>query len=174
VIYIIENNGYTMATSESRSSRFTGCLARRAETYGIDWDLFSDEDPYELRARIQPAINRATQHQRPTVLEISTYRYYGATVSDANHKKYRTQSEIDEHKARDPLMLWENQLIKDQIIDKAGLEDISATAKAEAAAAAIFAEQSAPPGISDIGRNVYWESDYDTDASKIGWHFFDD
>jgi len=174
VIYIIENNGYAMGTSESRSSRFTGCLARRAETYGIDWDLFGDEDPYELRARIQPAIDRARHERCPTVLEISTYRYYGSHIADANHKKYRTQAEIDEHKARDPLMLWGRQLIREHIIDEAGLEQISATAKEEAGAAAIFANESASPGISDIGRNVYWESDHDTGVSKIGRHFFDD
>ena len=83
VIYLIENNEYAMGTSVPRSSKFTECLARRAETYGIDWDHFSDEDPYEMRARIQPAIERAREHSRPTVIEISTYRYYGFTVADA-------------------------------------------------------------------------------------------
>ena len=72
VIYIIGNNGFAMFTSASRSAVFKDCLARRAETYGIDWDSISDEDPYELRAKLKPAIDRAREHQQPTVFEIST------------------------------------------------------------------------------------------------------
>jgi pyruvate dehydrogenase E1 component alpha subunit len=174
VIYIIENNGYAMGTSESRSSKFTDCLARRAETYGIDWDSFSDEDPYELRARIQPAIDRARQHQLPTVLEISTYRYYGSHVADANHKRYRTAQEIEDKKLRDPMMLWGRRLITEGIIDETGLEEISSQAKAEALAAVVSADTGAPPEISDIGKDVYWESDHETQSSRIGRHFFDD
>lgn len=174
VIYVIENNGYAMGTSVSRSSVFKTCLARRAETYGIDWDLFSDADPYEMRARIQPAIERAREHQRPTVLEISTYRYYGFTVADANHKKYRTSEEIEARHARDPMMLWGRALVAEGILDQTGLEQISDEAKAEASAAVEFAKNGVPPTVSDISRDVYWETDHATESSKIGRHFFDD
>ncbi len=174
VIYVIENNGYAMGTSVSRSSKFTECLARRAETYGIEWDLFSDEDPYELRARIQPAIDRAREFQRPTVLEISTYRYFGFSIADAMHKTYRTAEEIEERKSRDPMMLWGLRLIDGGILDEAELEGISADAKAEAEAAVEFAESGVAPTVSDISDDVYWETDHATDSSKIGRHFFDD
>jgi pyruvate dehydrogenase E1 component alpha subunit len=174
VVYVIENNGYSMGTSLARSSAFKDCLARRAETYDIDWDCFSGEDPYELRARIQPAIERAREHQRPTVLEISTYRYHGATIADANAKRYRTPEEIEERKSRDPMMLWGRRLILEGLLDQAGLEQISDQAKAEARAAAAFAGSGAIPEISDIGQDVYWESDHDTEPSRIGWHVFND
>jgi pyruvate dehydrogenase E1 component alpha subunit len=174
VIYVIENNGYSMGTSASRSSRFTECIARRAETYGIDWDLFGDEDPYELRARIQPAIERAREHQRPTVLEISTYRYYGSHAADAMHKKYRKHEEIEAKKARDPVMLWGERLLEEGLLDQAALEEISLAAKAEAAEAAAFADAGMPPLVSNICDDVYWETDHATASSKIGRHFFND
>jgi pyruvate dehydrogenase E1 component alpha subunit len=174
VIYIIENNGYAMGTSVSRSSKFTECLARRAETYGIDWDLFDDADPYEMRAKIQPAIERARDHQRPTVLEISTYRYYGFTIADSMHRTYRTAEEIEERKSRDPMMLWGRQLIGEGILDEAGLTSISEYAKAEALASVAFAENGVSPTVSDISNDVYWETDHATESSKIGRHFFDD
>jgi pyruvate dehydrogenase E1 component alpha subunit len=174
VIYIIENNGFAMCTATSRSAVFNDCLARRAETYGIDWDLINDGDPYEIRARIQPAIERAREHQRPTVLEISTYRYYGSHVADANHKKYRTPEEIEAKKARDPMMLWGQLLVVEGILDQAGLDQISAEAKAEASAAVEFAEAGVPPTVSDISGDVYWETDHATESSRIGRHFFDD
>lgn len=174
VIYLIENNGYAMGTSVSRSSVFKTCLARRAETYGIDWDVFGDEDPYEMRARIQPAIERARDQQRPTVLEISTYRYYGFTVADSMHNRYRTREEIEERKARDPMMLWGLRLIDEGLLDEAELEKISAAAKAEAKAAVEFAERCVAPTVSEISDDVYWEADHATDSSKIGRHFFDE
>ena len=75
VVYIIENNGYSMFTSERRSSVFRDCLAKRAEGYDIEWDQFPDSDVYEIRARVGRALERARNESKPTVLEIETYRY---------------------------------------------------------------------------------------------------
>ncbi|MEO5713998.1 MAG: thiamine pyrophosphate-dependent dehydrogenase E1 component subunit alpha [Luteolibacter sp.] len=174
VIYIIENNGFAMFTSAPRSARFTGCLARRAETYGIDWDLFDDSNPYEIRAKLWPAIERARDHQRPTVLEISTYRYFGSHVADANHKMYRTPEEIEEWKSRDPMMLWGRHLMTEGILDEAALKLILEQAKEEASEAIRSAENGGLPTVSDISTDVYWETDNATESSRIGRHFFDD
>jgi pyruvate dehydrogenase E1 component alpha subunit len=173
VIYIIENNGFAMFTSVSRSSAFTSCLARRAETYGIDWDLLDDSNPYELRAKLQPALERARHHQRPSVIEINTYRYYGCHVADANHKKYRTPEEIEERKLRDPLLLWRQHLVAEGILSEAEATAIHDEAIAEAAAAVQFAETGAAPGVPDLMQDVYWESDHATPSANTGRHFFD-
>lgn len=174
LVYIIENNGYSMGTSVARSSRFTGCLARRAETYGIDWDQFSDANPYEIRAKVGVALNRARLDRRPTVLEIDTYRYYGFSVADSRHKFYRTPEEIEERKARDPLSLWKNHLLANQWLTEDAFETMDAGIKQEASAASSFASDATTPTFEDIGRDVYWESDHDTPASRIGRHFFND
>lgn len=172
VVYLIENNGYAMGMSVARSSRFKECLARRAEGYDIDWDHFGDGDPYEIRARVSEALQRARAECRPTVIEIETYRYYGFSVADANAKKYRTPEEIEERKKRDSVKLWRKRLLEESVLDEGRAEEIDLEAKAEAAEAVKFAESGAPPAISDIVRDVYWESDHDTDASRIGRHFF--
>lgn len=172
VVYLIENNGYAMGMSVSRSSRFKGCLARRAEGYDIDWDCCGDGDLYELRARVWTALERARHERRPTVLEVETYRYHGFTVADANTKKYRTPEEIEERKKRDPLDGWRRHLQQEGILDAAAAEEIDVAAKAEAKAAVKFAEAGAPPGIGDIMDDVYWETDHDTPASRSGRHFF--
>jgi pyruvate dehydrogenase E1 component alpha subunit len=98
VIYIIENNGYSMGTSQQRSSSFQGSLAKRAEGYNMAWDVFQGEDLYEVRAKTQIAIDRAHNESEPTLLEIQTYRYYGHSVADANAKKYRTAEEIEQYR----------------------------------------------------------------------------
>ncbi|RYD50024.1 MAG: pyruvate dehydrogenase (acetyl-transferring) E1 component subunit alpha [Verrucomicrobiaceae bacterium] len=172
VVYLIENNGYALGMSVARSSRFKECLARRAEGYDIEWDRFGDSDPYEIRARVSDALQRAYTESRPTVIEIETYRYYGFHVGDANAKKYRTPEEIEERRKRDPVMLWRRHLLEEGILDEAEAEEIDQQAKNESLEAVKFADSGAPPSISDIVRDVYWESDHDTEASRIGQHFF--
>jgi pyruvate dehydrogenase E1 component alpha subunit len=172
VVYLIENNGYALGMSVSRSSRFKDCLAKRAEGYDIDWDKCGDGDIYQLRAKIWTALERARHERRPTVLEVETYRYYGFSVADANTKKYRTPEEIEERKRRDPLGLWRKHLLEDGLLDDATAEEMDLQAKDEAMEAVKFADAGVAPSVSDIVRDVYWESDHDTEASRIGRHFF--
>src|SRR6478735_1613376 len=70
VIFIIENNGYSMGTSQCRSSAFKNSLAYRADGYNIVWDIIHGWDLYEMRAKLQIAIDRAHNESRPTVIEV--------------------------------------------------------------------------------------------------------
>jgi len=173
VIYIIENNGYSMGTSQVRSSSFQETLAKRAEGYNMAWDVFYGEDVYEVRAKTQIAIDRAHNDSEPTLLEIQTYRYYGHSVADANAKKYRTPEEIEQYKVNhDPLRIWSRHLLEEGILTEAGIEDIDVQAKEETNEAVKFAEESPFPQESEIVTDVYWEVDHKTDAAKHGRYFF--
>jgi pyruvate dehydrogenase E1 component alpha subunit len=175
VVYVIENNGYSMGTSQERSSSFNGCLAQRAEAYGMAWDVIDGSDLYEVRAKTQIAMDRAKIESKPTLLEIDTYRYYGHSVADANHKKYRTPEEIENYKQNfDPINVFRRKLILEGVLTDERADAINKTAKEEAAASARFADESPAPTIADISTDVYWESDNQTPASKIGSHFFND
>lgn len=175
VVYIIENNGYSMGTSQGRSSAYKNCLAQRAEAYDMAWDLVNGEDLYEVRAKTHIAMERARKESKPTVLEIATYRYYGHSVADANAKKYRTPEEIEKYKTyHDPIRLWRRRLIEEAVITDAEADAIDKEAKAEADQSAVFAEQSPPPAVNDIFDDVYWETDNDTESGNTGRHFFND
>jgi len=173
VIYIIENNGYSMGTSQRRSSAFKDVLARRAEAYNIAWDVFFGEDIYEVRAKAQIAIERAHNESEPSVLEIQTYRYYGHSVADANAKKYRTPEEIEEYKTKhDPIRIWTQHLLTEGVVTEGDCEEIDRQAKEEANNAVKFAEESPFPEDSDILTDVYWEVDNHSEAAKYGSYFF--
>jgi pyruvate dehydrogenase E1 component alpha subunit len=173
VIYVIENNGYSMGTSQKRSSAYSGCLAQRAEAYDIEWDVINGSDIYEVRAKTHIAMERARKQHKPTVLEIETYRYYGHSVADANAQKYRTPEEIENYKKNhDPLAVFRRKLTDEGILTDTMADEIAKAANAETAEAVKFAEDSPPPSIADIATDVYWETDNNTPASKIGHHFF--
>ena len=173
MIYIIENNGYSMGTSQQRSSSFQGSLAKRAEGYNMAWDVFQGEDLYEVRAKTQIAIDRAHNESEPTLLEIQTYRYYGHSVADANAKKYRTAEEIEQYKVNhDPLRLWSRRLVEEGILTEPEIEEIDFQAKEETNEAVKFAEESPILPESEIISDVYWEVDHQTDAAKQGRYFF--
>jgi len=175
VIYVIENNKYSMGTSLERSSAVRNCLAERADGYGIVWDIANGEDLYELRAKMHIALERAHEESRPTVLEVDTYRYYGHSVADANAKKYRSEDEIERYKQHhDPINLWHKRIVEEGIITEEAVEEIDKAAKKEVAEACQFAIDSAYPALEDIYSDVYWEVDQQTESGRTGRHFFND
>ncbi|HWH69934.1 MAG TPA: pyruvate dehydrogenase (acetyl-transferring) E1 component subunit alpha [Candidatus Sulfotelmatobacter sp.] len=175
VIYVIENNRYSMGTSLERSSAYRTCLAARAEGYNIEWDVINGEDIYEVRAGAWKAIERARNESRPSVLEIATYRYYGHSVADANAKKYRSPEEIEKYrKLHDPLRLWQKTLLEEGVTSEAQIAELDTAARNEAAAAVQFAQESPWPKEADIFADIYYEVDRQTAAGRTGKHFFND
>ena len=176
VIYIIENNGYSMGTSLERSSVVKDCLAQRGEAFCIEWAQANGEDLYEVRAVTQKAIDRAHNESKPTILEFDTYRYYGHSVADAKHKGgYRPEEEIETYKRdHDPIQLFKKRLIEERVLTEEQFTEISEAAKAEAEASAQFAEESPIPSDASIFEDVYFEVDRQTEAGRTGKHFFND
>ncbi len=178
VVYIIENNGYSMGTSLERSSAFKSCLAERAEGFGIEWGQCDGTDIYEVRANVEVAINRAHSESRPTMLEIDTYRYYGHSVADAKHNVaggYREKEELEFYKKNhDPINVFKARLIAEGLLTEEQYEAIDEAAKAEAEQSAVFADESPYPEESSITEDVYYEVDRQTEAGRTGKHFFND
>ena len=176
VIYIIENNGYSMGTSLERSSVVKDCLAQRGEAFCIEWAQANGEDLYEVRAVTQKAIDRAHNESKPTILEFDTYRYYGHSVADAKHKGgYRSEEEIETYKRdHDPIQLFKKRLIEERVLTEEQFTEISDAAKIEAEASAQFAEESPIPSDASIFEDIYFEVDRQTEAGRTGKHFFND
>lgn len=175
VVFIIENNLYSMGTSLERSSAIKSSLAERAEGYDMDWDTVNGENLYEIRAKTWEAMERAKKKHRPTLLEIDTYRYYGHSVADANAKKYRKAEEIESYKQNhDPIMLWQKQLIKEGIATDEIIARVDKEARQEADKSVKFAEDSPFPDLEAIFDDVYHEVDAGTEVGRTGRHFFND
>ncbi len=173
VIYIIENNKYSMGTSQERSSAGE-ILAKRAEGYQIAWDICDGHDLHEVREKTAQAIARAHNECKPTILEIDTYRYRGHSVADPD-KTYRTKDEIAEYRrTKDPINLYRQKLIDESILTEEEAGEIDVAARQEAEQAAQFAEHSPFPPVEEITRDVYWEEDNPGQKVSQGRIFFQD
>ncbi len=174
VVFVIENNGYSMGTSLKRSSAAEN-LAHRAEGFDMEWEVCDGHDVYEVREVANRAMTRAREKHKPFLLEIRTYRYRGHSVADANHEKYRTKEEIEEYKrTKDPVNVIKRHLIDDGTLTEDEAKRIDQEKKDEAEASAKFAEDSPVAPRSEIQTDVYWEVDNDTEGNLKGRYFFND
>jgi pyruvate dehydrogenase E1 component alpha subunit len=171
VIFVIENNRYSMGTSQERSS--AGELARRAEAYGMPWGRCDGHDLYEVRSTMHRFLELARNESQPSIVEIDTYRYRGHSVADPDNT-YRSKAEIEDYrKTKDPLQVFQDLLQGEGILDEDTRSRIDSEARAEAETAAEFAEASPFPDLKDIQRDVYWEADNPTQRASTGRLFFD-
>ena len=174
VVFVIENNGYSMGTSLKRSSAEEN-LAHRADGFDMAWEVCEGHDVFELREVANRAMTRAREEHKPFLLEIRTYRYRGHSVADANHEKYRTKEEIEEYKKnKDPINVLRQQLLKDGSLSEDLAKQIDKEKKDEAEAAAQFADESPVAPREEIQTDVYWEVDNDTEGKLKGTYFFND
>lgn len=172
VIYIIENNGYSMGTAESRHSAGDP-LARRGDAFDIDWSVSDGHDVYEVRQTISDALTLAHENSRPSVLEIVTYRYRGHSVADPD-QTYRSKEEIEEYKTnKDPLNLFRDKLLKEGSITEEQIKEIDVKAKGEADASAEFADASPFPDPLELMDDIYWETDNPAEKTSSGTMFFE-
>ena len=172
VIYIIENNRYSMGTSQERSSAGSS-LAKRAAAYDMEYDVAQGHHFYDVRAKTWKAVKKAHQTSQPSLIEMATYRYRGHSMSDPD-KTYRTKDEIRQYQqTRDPINLFRTHLLNDGILTEAAYKEIDRSARAEAEAAAKFAEESPWPPESELKTDVYWETDHPEQKVSEGTFFFD-
>jgi pyruvate dehydrogenase E1 component alpha subunit len=158
VVFIIENNKYSMGTSQERSSAGEP-LAKRAEGYDMAWDLCNGNVLYEVREKTAAAIKRAHEGSKPTLLEIFTYRYRGHSVADPDNT-YRAKQEIADYREnKDPITLFQRCLQFEDVLDDATIAKIDEEARAEAEASAKFADDSPFPAPESIMQDIYWEED---------------
>ncbi len=144
IVFLIENNDYAMGTSVSRSSAGLP-LVNRASAFDLAGRTANGMDVEDVRKKVAEAVSLARTEHLPTLLEVSTYRYRGHSMSDPD--TYRTKQEIEEWKKRDPILLYREKLEERQVLLDALAKQIDGEARAEAQDALTFAEESPEPDL---------------------------
>lgn len=146
VIYVIENNGYSMGTAIHRHTANHENLISRGKSYGIESVEIDGLDIRELYDAFKPLVDRCRDEVRPAFVDLKTYRYQGHSMSDP--QKYRTKEEVEQFKERDSIANLLHHLMNDRAaIDEDGWKAMQAEIKDEVKKAVDFAEESPVPEV---------------------------
>jgi pyruvate dehydrogenase E1 component alpha subunit len=154
IVYVVENNRYSMGTPLERTLPVEDITARAAG-YGIAADRFTVTDAFQIAERLGRAIERARSESEPTLVELLTYRFRGHSMSDPG--KYRSKQELDDFRRRDPLELTRRALVELHGFTEPQLDAIDEELAAEMDRAEKFAEGSPQPDPEHRFRNVLVE-----------------
>jgi TPP-dependent pyruvate/acetoin dehydrogenase alpha subunit len=108
VLFYCENNRYGEFTPFQDVT--AGEIAERPATLGIESHTIDGMDIWAVREAALAAVTRARAGDGPQFIQAMTYRYSGHSRSDPG--KYRKPGELDEWKARDPLLIARAGLIE--------------------------------------------------------------
>jgi len=156
MIIVIENNGYAMGTSVSRTSNVTD-LSQLGKAYEMPAESVDAMNVENVHHAVARAAERARKGDGPTLLEFRTYRYKGHSMSDP--AKYRTKEELAEYKKLDPIEQVREVLIKEKV-SEGDLKKIDERVKGIVADSVKFAEESDFPKAEDAFEYVYVQEDY--------------
>jgi pyruvate dehydrogenase E1 component alpha subunit len=112
VIYIVENNGYSMGTSIERGTTMAHDLLKKADAYGIEGRTIDGFDVMDLYDNFKPLVDLCRNEQRPGFVDLKTYRYLGHSMSDP--QKYRTKEEVDQFKEKDSINALASYLMSER------------------------------------------------------------
>jgi pyruvate dehydrogenase E1 component alpha subunit len=154
VIYIIENNKYSMGTAVNRSSAVEE-LYKKALAYDMRWAVVDGMDVFDVYKNVKASVDHARATYEPTLLEIRTYRYRGHSMSDPIHGHYRTKEEVEQLKVLDPITLLAEVLKEEKIATDEYFEAAEKRIKKIVEAAVEFAETSPEPPLEELYTDVY-------------------
>lgn len=152
VVYIIENNEYSMGTSVARST-FMRDLYKKGESFGIKGFQLNGMDFEEMYNGVKQAAEYVRENSMPLVLEVKTYRYRGHSMSDP--AKYRSKEEVETYKERDPITEIRKIILENNYASEADLKEIEQSVKEIIKEAVEFSENSPLPDEEELYTNIY-------------------
>jgi len=151
-IFICENNKYGMGTSASRASANTEYFKRCEYIPGLK---VNGMDILAVKQSIKFAKDYSLNENSPVLMEISTYRYGGHSMSDPG-TTYRTREEIQHMRStNDPITGFKKRLLDHQILSEDEIKSLEKKAKKEVDQAIEFAKNSPEPEVKELINEIY-------------------
>ena len=155
IVFVIENNGYAMGTAVKRSSAETH-FYRRGTAFRIPGMAVNGMDVLEVHQAAKVALEFVRGGNGPVLMELSTYRYRGHSMSDP--AKYRSREEVqDMRENHDPIEAAKAELLARGIAEDR-LKDLDKEIRRKVTEAADFAENSPLPELPELYTDVLVES----------------
>ncbi|MDA7768257.1 dehydrogenase E1 component subunit alpha/beta [Flavobacteriales bacterium] len=121
VIFIVENNGYGLSTPINEQFRCQQ-IADKGKGFGMESYTIDGNNILEVYRTISQLKKEMQANPKPVLLECMTFRMRGH--EEASGTKYVPQEKFDEWTPKDPVINFENYLLKEKVLTE---EVISAT-----------------------------------------------
>ena len=115
VIFIIENNGYGLSTPVSEQYNCKN-LVDKAVGYGMEGIQIDGNNVLDVFNTIKTVKKKILNGSGPVLIEAMTFRIRGH--EEASGIKYVPKELIEQWKKKDPILQFENYLLKNKIIKK--------------------------------------------------------
>jgi TPP-dependent pyruvate/acetoin dehydrogenase alpha subunit len=152
VIFFCENNLYSEMTPIRDMVKLEQ-LADRAAGFGIPGVTVDGYDPVAVYEAMLAAVDRARSGGGPTFVEAMTYRLVGHMIGDT--EPYRTQEEVTEWRARDPVHTFPQRLVEEFSVSPAEVQATQAEVEAQMADIVRFALDSPWPSVQEVTEDIF-------------------
>lgn len=152
VVFVCENNGYAMGTSQARTT-VVDSIASIASYQGMPTPVCDGMDPDAVADTMAEVIEQARSGKGPSLVEIKTYRFKGHSMSDP--QKYRTRDELNSYRDQDPIQTVKGYLLETFKVKEDVIKAIDQAVKEEVADCIEFAENSPWPDNTEVYKDIY-------------------
>lgn len=153
VIFLVQNNGFAISVPLARQS-VAPPLAHKGIGYGMGSEQVDGNDPVAMLAVLDAAREYVLAGNGPVIVEAHTYRMSGHTNAD-DPLRYRTDDELDEWLARDPIQRLEIHLRAEGLLDDTYVAAVASDAEDLAATTRAGMNRDRPVDVDDLFRYVY-------------------
>jgi len=154
VIFHVENNGYAISVPIKEQTSGESVYKISAGYENLARISINGSDYFESLLAFEKSIDRARKGLGPTVIESHVPRLLPHSSSD-DHRKYRSQSELDLDKENDPIILFKNECLKKNLLSDKVFEKIENDIVENINNAAEWAEGQDSPKSVDALKNIY-------------------
>ncbi len=156
VIFVIENNGYSMGTATARGTAGAGHLEDKAIGYDMCSTTIDGMDVITVWQAMKPLIDWCREHSKPALVDMQCYRFKGHSMSDP--RKYRSHDEEHGWESEDPIGRLANHLTETGAMTADDIKAMGKTIRGEIRAAVDWAKASPEPGIEELHHDVYTDT----------------
>jgi len=153
-LFICENNLYCMGTALRYHESNTN-LTEKAASYNVKSVQIDGNDVLAVEKAAHEACDYLRSGKGPYFIEAITYRFRPHSMFDA--ELYRDKAEVEEHKKRDPILLFKSYLQKHKLITDDEIQDIENEVAGVVQHSIDFAENSPWEDVEDLTKFVYTE-----------------
>ena len=121
VIFVIENNGYGLSTPSSEQFRCKS-FTDKGIGYGIDAIKIDGNNVLEVYNTLSQLAKSIRNNPKPIIVEAMTFRMRGH--EEASGTKYVPKELMDKWALKDPLVNYEDYLLKEGVIDQAFIKKL--------------------------------------------------